>query len=328
MITLLLGSDDFSKKLRIRELAQKTKAEVATLSSPDELADVRSLTEQNLFSKPKIFVLENLASKFDWDEHMDALAASTNYIFLVEEKLDKRLSATKVLLGNKRLVAETYQLPHGPALDAWIISRAETLGVSINRQAANALARQVGRDQAVETKVGGKVVDVKEVYNLWQVDGELRKLLAYARGREITAQDVQQLVSQTVEPEVLDIVNAIADKSTERTFNLVQEFLTGDPGADEKAKIIHLNALLAEQFRSVAIVQDFSSGQASDAEILQKTSWKSGRLFMVKKVATRFRPDKVLELLGKLEALDSELKTSSTPPKVLLDLILAQLLVS
>ena len=46
----------------------------------------------------------------------------------------------------------------------------------------------------------------------------------------------------------------------------------------------------------------------------------------MKKIAVRFKPKTVLEFLTKLEALDEELKTSSTPPKVLLDLIVSQLL--
>ncbi|MCL5009174.1 MAG: hypothetical protein M1400_02420, partial [Patescibacteria group bacterium] len=59
---------------------------------------------------------------------------------------------------------------------------------------------------------------------------------------------------------------------------------------------------------------------------LEITGWKPGRLFVVKKIASRFAAPKVWQTLFKLEALDTELKTSSTPPRVLLDLILSQLL--
>jgi DNA polymerase III delta subunit len=45
----------------------------------------------------------------------------------------------------------------------------------------------------------------------------------------------------------------------------------------------------------------------------------------MKKIAARFKPQLISETLTKLAALDEELKTSQTPPKVLLDLILSQL---
>jgi hypothetical protein len=45
----------------------------------------------------------------------------------------------------------------------------------------------------------------------------------------------------------------------------------------------------------------------------------------MKKLALNFDPKKVLEVLSKLESLDLELKTSTTPPRVILDLIIAGL---
>ena len=60
---------------------------------------------------------------------------------------------------------------------------------------------------------------------------------------------------------------------------------------------------------------------------LTTTGWKSGRLFVMKKAALRFAPKKIMETLQKLSSLDEELKTSQTPPKVLLDLIISQLFV-
>jgi DNA polymerase III delta subunit len=96
-------------------------------------------------------------------------------------------------------------------------------------------------------------------------------------------------------------------------------------GADEKTAIIQLNALLSEQFRSIAVAQNFLEEGTSDEQALAQTSWKPGRLFIMKKTAGRFAQKKVLDFLKKLEHLDEELKTSSTPPRVLLDLIVAQL---
>jgi len=59
--------------------------------------------------------------------------------------------------------------------------------------------------------------------------------------------------------------------------------------------------------------------------LIKKSGWKSGRVYIMKKIASRFSSAKILETMKKLEALDEELKTSQTPPRVLLDMIVAQM---
>jgi DNA polymerase III delta subunit len=170
-------------------------------------------------------------------------------------------------------------------------------------------------------------VSVEEVYNLWQANSEIGKLVTFAKGREILKQDVIDLVSENGEVDALQITNAIAEKQRDESFALIGQFLKQVSASDEKAGIIQLNALLSEQFRNVAMVQAFMEAKATEAEILEKTQWKSGRLFVIKKIATRFKSKEILELLEKLNALDTELKSSQLPGKVLLDLILSQILI-
>jgi DNA polymerase III delta subunit len=170
-------------------------------------------------------------------------------------------------------------------------------------------------------------VSVEEIYNLWQADSEIHKLIAYASGREIFADDISRLVPENVEVDVLALTNAIAENQKQKTMDLLDRFLKDQNSSDTKGSVIQLNALLSEQFRNVAMVQDFLSRKISENKILETTGWKSGRLFVMKKIAARFSAKIILDGLNKLSALDDELKTGSVPPRVLLDLILAQFFV-
>jgi DNA polymerase III delta subunit len=325
MLTLLLGPDDFSKKEYIGSLAAGTKSEVRVFFDAEDLPSVESLIGQDLFGGAKIFVLKGLVAHFNNAMVLEKLVASKNQIIIIEEKLDKRLVANKALLARKDVKVEEFILPHGKELDKWIIARAKSIGGSINAKAADALAIALGRDDAKETKFGGKVTSVEEVYNLWQAENELKKLVALSNGQEISEADVKELAPSNREVDVFDLTNAIADNQKQKALSLMQDFLFFQTGSDEKGSIIKLNALLSEQFRNVAVVQSFASSKTSEDAILEKTGWKSGRLFIMKKTAARFTPKTVLELLNKLASLDEELKTSSTPPRVLLDLIISQL---
>lgn len=324
MLLILLGEDDFSKKEHIKVLATKEKAEVEFIVEEEKL-DILHLTEQDLFAKPKIFVVENLFKALNLEKNLDKLLASQNHIIITEEKLDKRSSFNKKLLSNKKITVKAFSLPHGRELNKWVEKRVLELGGKISKEAAEELAVKLGRDEGEEIKVGGKVISSKERFSLWQADGEIKKLIAFAQGKEITKADVESLVTENLEIDVFKITNAIADGKKKEAISLMRKFLAQQTGSDEKARIIQLNALLAEQFRNVFVVQDFVAQKTPEQQILEKTGWKSGRVFVMKKIANKFNPKKVLVLLKKLEALDQELKTTQTPPKVLLDLILAQL---
>jgi len=326
MLIFQLGPDDFSKKTAIKFLATSHQAVVEFFELPEQRPNLGDFFGQDLFSKIKIVVLENLLSGYDYNKDLaNKLAASKNVIVFIEAKVDKRVSSNKQWLAHKSAEVKQFLLPHGAELNEWVVKRAKALGGGIAKAAADLLAKKLGRDEAVETKFGGKVVDVKEIFDLWQADSELRKLLAYAAGREITSADVEALVVENGEVDVLKITNAIADGKKNEAFGLVGKFL--GQGGDEKGLIIQLNALLSEQFRNIYALQDFLGRKISESEILEHTGWKSGRLFVLKKIASRFNPAKVKDLLVKLAALDEELKSSSTPPRVLVNLILSQLFV-
>lgn len=325
MLYLLLGPDGFSKKEYIKDLSAEKKAETVYFNDEENLPALEDLTQQDLFSLPKAFVLKNLLGKFVSPGDAEKFIASKNYIFFLEAKLDKRSSENKKLLANKNAIVKQFDLPHGAKLNAWIEQRTKFYNGQISSAAVETLATALGRDEAKETKFGGKVVEVEEVYNLWQADSELQKLLAFANGKEITPAEVKELVVQNGEVDVFDLTNAIADNQKQKAWELLAGFLSGKTGADEKGAIIQLNALLAEQFRNVAAVQDFLANKKTEAQILELTGWKSGRLFVIKKIAGKFSAKKVLDFLKKLSALDEEIKTSSTPPRVLLDLIISQL---
>ncbi len=323
MLYLLLGSDDFTKKQYVHNLALEKKADLVVFEAGEEVSTQKML-ETDLFSKPKVFVLPALLGVLE-EQTLEKLIKSPNVIAINTESLDKRKTENKKLLERKDVVIQNFVLPHGRELDGWILKHFKDLGGHISADGADELAKRLGRDEAKETKAGGKVIAVEEVYSLWQADSEVKKLVAFCGDKVCTAEDVKSLVGLDIEIDPFRITNALADGKTEEAWEYLEGFFKNQGSSDRKALCINLNALLAEQFRNVYMVQGFLQERTSEEEILQQTGWKSGRLFVMKKIAGKFKPEKVLETLKKLSALDIELKTGSMPERVMLDLILAQL---
>lgn len=331
MLTFLLGPDTYSKAQYIDSIKQTKGADLVIYAAEDELPTVARLIETDLFSKPKIF---EIRQAIDLNEK-EKLILSKNDIIISLAGLDKRKKENKEILNQKNILVKNFLLPHGKELNIWIKNKVGELniknktedlnGPKISDEALNELAVRLGRDDFKEIKAAGKIISTEEVYNLWQAENEINKLLAFCGAAQIDKESVELLVTKYGEIDVLDIVNAIAEKNRAVTFELIQNFFKKQNLSDEKAGIILLSALLSEQFRNVLIVQNFVKENKTDMEILTTTGWKPGRLFVIKKISSRFANNIILDFLNRLVALDEEIKTSNTPPKVLLDLILVQM---
>ncbi len=323
MLYIFLGPDDYTKKQHIKTLVKDLSADLIVYEKPETLPYFSELLETDLFNKPKVLVVEFFLPEVL--EHLETLTKSANIIIFSLTALDKRKKDSKELLSQPLVTVKEFNLPHGLELNKWIISRVAELRGKIAKPAVEELAIRLGRDNFKETKFGGKVVEWVEAYNLWQVENEINKLLAFAHGREITEADVKLLVENNLEIDVFLITNAIGEGDKALAWQLMEKFIILENESEEKGGIIHLNALLSEQMRNLLVIQNSLEQKASDAEILSLTGWKPGRLFILKKLAQKIKSAKILEILPKLEALDEELKTSQTPPRVLWDLIMAQI---
>ena len=323
MLYILLGENDYGKQEFINSLAAQKKAEILNYHAEDDRISPAEILQNDLFSKPKVFIFHGFVP-----DYFLALAenqTSKNDVAVLIGSLDKRKKENKELLENKAIKLEQFDLPHGLELNAWLIKRVSDLDGRIDRAAAEELAVRLGRDNAKETKVGGRVISVQEVFNLHLADSEIRKLLAYSQNKMISPESVKELVSENGEVEVFDLTNALGEGDKLRSVSLMHRFLKDLSFVDEKSAVIQLNALLSEQFRNIYMVQNFLEQKVSEDKILEQTGWKSGRLFIMKKMAGKYPSLKIRETLSKLQSLDQELKTSQTPPRVLLDLIIAQL---
>jgi DNA polymerase III delta subunit len=275
------------------------------------------LTEAMLFGTGQLFVLESAIGRFEPDRDAPKLAQSPHAIVLWEENLDKRKKSTTEWLKHPDVKVEEFVSPQGKDLAKWAAAKAGELGMDIDQAGIEYFLNRVLPAQSSNKFVEPKV-------DLWQLSNELAKLAAYAKGNSVTTDMIDDIVTPNNEVESWDIVNALGERDIKKAFLKIEQFYSDD-SSDDKAKSIQLNALLAEQFRNILMIQDFQKQRIPDAVILSKTGWKSGRLFVIKKLASKFKTAQLMSVLNKLEHLDIELKTSGIPGQVILQLITAQL---
>ncbi|HEX3100075.1 MAG TPA: hypothetical protein VHQ41_03870 [Patescibacteria group bacterium] len=318
MITLLLGTDTLAKKLRISEAAKLAGAEVETFTESTANLSVDSILQtavgQQLFGAPKIVVLDHVWKKLDTEVLLEKFGDSSASFYIVEDSLDKRTSANKEFLKDARVTVVELNAPIGTrASTDWIVQYAKDNNIKIDSAAAFALASALLLDEDAS-------LDVLHAQN------ELQKLKQFAvsEGGAITKDMVALLVETETGVDVFALLNAIATKNKKLALQMLTAFFETET-ADEKTNAIKVAALLSDQFRSLAIAIDADERRMPDDAVLQLTGWKSGRLFIMKKLSRNFTLSKVKQALSKLENLDRELKTGTMPPHVVLDLIIADM---
>lgn len=312
MLTLLLGTDNLAKNRHIKQAAGQRGAEVEVFGGDySGVPALGSLFEPQLFGAPKVVVFDHLWKNFEPADLLANFADNPQVaVFIVEDSLDKRKKVNQDFLNDSRVTVVQLDAPLGPGAGAaWIASYAKEQGIEITPAAAQALARAL-------------VIDEDATLDVLRCGNELEKLKQFAGGQAITPEMVAELVQSAAGVDIFELLNAIASKNKQQALRLLQTYFETET-ADDKASAIKVAALLADQFRSLLIAVDSADRRLPDEAVLEMTGWKSGRLYVMRKLSHNFTAPQLRQALAKLRNLDQELKTGSMPPHVVLDLIIA-----
>jgi DNA polymerase III subunit delta len=337
-VFLFFGEDDFS----IRQKLDHWKAEFAKKYSRDSIVqlDATEIVETDLFKRlgevfaPSLFSSQKLIVVKDifptkatqeilGDKLLDLINSLSQDHFLIfwqTKKPDRRLSITKKLLKSK-IETKEFTLPSGTMLNAWIKVQASEMNVTIDEDAVEKLAVYVGRDLFEEKKIGARVIERKEAFNLWQVHSELSKLVSSSD--HIKVNDVESLVQPKFSENVFLLSDEINRKNKKKALKIL-EILLDNQNLDEKSAIIKILGLLAEQVRSLILVGTLAANKLSQGEIAEKLGWSSGRVFITLKHVGNADLIKLKNLLSQLVNIDEQLKSSDANPKLLIDLFITQ----
>jgi DNA polymerase III delta subunit len=321
MLYVLYGQNDYARKIFVDSKVAKLKLSRVDIRKDAESVSLDTLLAQDLFSGGQVFVLEGLAERFLTEEQVGALSASENHLFFVEPELDLRTKFAKRIVQDPKITTYEFAAPALADLPVWILEYVKARGGSITEAASVLLCKRLG----FIDPIGGLLASLRPV-SLARLAQELDKLLMYSSTESISEQAVLALVADDRQVLSLSIADALGKKQKTLLFELLEEYYEDASGEDQTTKTLMLVGLLADQFRSQLQIKSAQSEGITEARILEQTGWKSGRLFVVKRLAAAFSEAQLRSALTKFEALDLELKTTTTPPRVVLELILGQLI--
>jgi DNA polymerase III delta subunit len=335
-IFIFTGEDDFSLREKVKfwkiEFAKKySQTSIVTinganLSEVELCKELESVLTPSLFSTKKLVIAQNAlptkASQIQLIEGLERLMKiipPDYFLVFIQQTLDKRLGFIKNLVKLVNVVE--FHLPHGRELDSWILMMAKKLGVEMDVNAANKLASTVGRDFFEEKKIAGKVIERKELFNLWQVYSELSKLASNTN--KITTKEIEELVTPNLPENVFALSDELIRQNKKGALEVLER-LMDDDNQDEKAVAIKLLGLISEQVRSQLVVSLLKQQQMNQDEIAKTLGWSSGRVFIMLKHSNGVDYEKIKSLLANLLKVDALVKSQDINPKLLIDMLIVK----
>ncbi|MBM5789629.1 DNA polymerase III subunit delta [Candidatus Parcubacteria bacterium] len=268
MLIFVYGDDTFRVAEKVRELTRafrekfdKTGMNIAVFPSGDGGAlsapEVLQAACSYPFLGPRRMVvvrglMESVNKKDEavWVDGFSRMPETT--IAVLSETAAPGTIEKKAMFKRLSEMAEihTYVFAHlaGEALSRWTQERVRAKGGTIEPLALRALVERVGSD-------------------LWRMDGEIGKLVAYAQDSLVTKAMVEALVSASFESRIFELMDALSKKQTKRALELLeQERLSG---SDDH----YLLTMLGRQVRILLAARAFvEEGSGSQADFSREMS--------------------------------------------------------
>lgn len=317
MLLFLYGADGYRSHQKL--LALKRKYIDASLGdtnlahldvsqvSLDELSN--SLLALPFLAKTRLVILDRLLStgpKAIQDRFLDLLdrLPDTTVAVVYEPGVpDRRTILYKTVL--KQATTQEFRPLTGRALETWMRTELQPLGVGIESAAANLLVRRTNGDS-------------------WRLALELQKLGMAATARAVSLIDPQlvtEFVRDAETTELFGIGDALAAGHPEQLLTSLHRLIR----QGESPQL--LLALLASTLRTLALVRDaLDRGQSVASSIAHQTGLKA---FVVQKhlaAARRFSLEQLTDLTASLAWLDLDSKRGKIDSEIGLELWLLRAL--
>lgn len=300
MIIFLYGPDTFRSKEKLRMFKEKFIREVdksglnlveveaekmaindlnKAMATQSFLAKKRMVVVRDIFKQRKALQVE-LLELLKVGKFRDG--KDDNILIFWDEEPDKRSALFKYLDGSK--FKEEFFLLKNNELTSWVIKRVEKKGGKISKRNAEVLA----------SKSDG---------NLWALSGEIDKLLAISRGREISEADLEESSLVKIEDNIFNLTDAIGNKNSKLALKLLHDNLQA--GANE----IYLLAMIVRQFR--ILIQVRAALDEGQGDYRSMASELGLHPFVVQKAiaqASKYSIEQLKRIYKKLLEIDIKIK--------------------
>jgi len=154
--------------------------------------------------------------------------------------------------------------------------------------------------------------------DLWQLNSEIDKLLAFKNNQLVEAPDIETMVKTKLDDDIFQLTDALGQKNSARALALISDQLQSGTSPTE------LLSKMVWQFKNLLILKTFVAKNGSGYNAERLTYQLKLHPFVIKKTLSQVDRHELTDLkttYQRLLQIDYQLKTSQTDPQTLFDLL-------
>jgi len=329
LLYLLTGQDDFSLNESLEEIKKGVvdpalaEANTTILEGQQVTLDQLRLVVETIpfMAERRLVIIKGLLARFEpkgkpgrqkrdtatagQQNSHKSLAATmlqipeSTVLVLIDQEIKGNNPLFKELVG--KVEVKSFPLLRGAKLRQWVEKRVVTEGGSISAQAVDLLVKLVGG-------------------NLWIMASEIVKLVLFASGRRIEAEDVNRLVSYAQQSNVFTMVDAILESKGGVAEQQLQWLL------QRGATSAYLLVMLSRQVQLIVRAKGLRSQKKSNIEIQNKLGVSADFAFRkILEQAERYPLPRLRQVYARLLETDLAIKTGKYDGELALNILIATL---
>lgn len=317
MLFFLYGENTFRSTEKVKQIKEKFAKEVDNkgyniLNLDGETLNLEKFYEavkqSGFLSVKRLIIVKNLTKnkkRKDLDKEIISFLKTQkddkaeNYLIFWEEGNPKKNETlVKTLLGFK-YASEFKNFTPAETLN-WLEEKIKTNDGKIEKDAAKTLVAYLGN-------------------NLWQLDNEIDKLLAYKKNQPITISDIDLLVQAKLDDNIFNLTDAVGSRNKKLALKLVNEQL--GVGVNQ----LYLLTMIVRQFR---ILLELKSLAEEHGTYQKAANLSSLHPFIIRKtwpLLSLFTLDQLKKIYAKLQILEEKFKSTVSEPVLLFDKFIAEI---
>jgi DNA polymerase-3 subunit delta len=310
MIYFIFGEDTFRANRKLKEIIEKYRKihksglnlKILDLKEKNFEDFKREFDFSPIFSEKKLLILKNVSQNKEFKEkflkEIEKFEKSKEIIFFFEEGEIKGDSFFEEIKKHGKF--QEFKPLDRVRLKIWVKQEFAKYGVKIEDRAIERLIFLVGND-------------------LWRMSEEIKKLIAFKKGKDIKEKDVEILISPKLELDIFKTIDAISSRNKKLAFRSLHSHLK----RGEKPAVLF--SIIKYQFRNLIQVKGLLEKGEKISQIKSKLNLPPFVLEKILKISQKFKFEELKRIYQKIFNFDSAIKTGKIEPDLALDLLLAEL---
>lgn len=182
-------------------------------------------------------------------------------------------------------------------------------------------ASKVAIKPAVMAKIiGGSGYDQKEsTYDLYQLENDLKKMMAHSDGMELDGEDVRACMTENLETNIFAMLDAIGKNRKDEAFQLLHDMIkTGE-------NPYRMLSSIATQIELMLCVKELRMEGRGPAEIKGELKVHELRIKKALAFSEKFSVNELKKILLSVYRIDKQIKTGLLETELALELMIAQI---